>query len=119
MPHKEKEVIWLGSSLRELSAFPKEVKQTFGAAIYYAQLGGKHPQTKPMKGHKGAGVLEIVEDFDKETYRCIYTVRYGDRVYVLHAFQKKSKKGIATPQTDLDVVKARLKDVKELEGIKS
>jgi phage-related protein len=63
--------------------------------------------------------LEVVEDYDKDTYRCMYTVKYGDRVYVLHAFQKKSKKGIATPHADLDVIDSRLKDVKRLEGVKS
>lgn len=119
MPLQEKAVVWIGSALKDLGEFPKQVKQTFGAAIYYAQLGGKHPQTKVMKGFGGAGVLEIVEDHDTDTYRCIYTIRYGSKVYVLHAFQKKSKRGIATPQADLDVITARLKAVKELEGIKS
>lgn len=71
-----------------------------------------------MKGFMGA-VIEIVEDYDKDTYRCMYTVKYGDRVYVLHVFQKKSKKGIKTPQPDLDVIDKRLKEVKKLEGIKS
>ena len=119
MTKTEKEVLWMGSSLKDLRSFPDEVKQVFGAAIYYAQLGGKHPQATPMKGHKGAGVLEIVEDHVGDTYRCMYTVRYADKIYVLHAFQKKSKKRIATPQADIDVINSRLRDVKKLEGIKS
>ncbi|WP_245803923.1 type II toxin-antitoxin system RelE/ParE family toxin [Geothermobacter hydrogeniphilus] len=113
----EKKVVWIGSALKDLRRFPEGVRQVFGAAIYYAQLGGKHPQATPMKGHKGAGVLEIVEDHDGDTYRCMYTVRYSNKVYVLHAFQKKSKKGIATPKSDLDVIKKRLKEVQMMEGI--
>ena len=81
-----------------------------GAALNTAQLGGKHPAAKPLKGFKGSGVLEIVDDFDRDTYRAVYTVRFADFVYVLHAFQKKSKKGIATPKSDLDLMKQRLKD---------
>jgi len=119
MTKPEKGVVWMGSSLKSLRSFPDEVKQVFGTAIYYAQRGGKHPQTKPMKGHKGAGVLEVIEDHAGDTYRCMYTVRYVDKVYVLHAFQKKSKKGIATPQADIDVINRRLRDVKKLEGVKS
>ncbi len=116
---KEKKVVWMGNSLKSLQGFPIDVKQIFGVAIYYAQLGGKHPQTKPMKGYKGSGVVEIVEDHDRNTYRCVYTVRYGDKIYILHAFQKKSKKGIATPQADLDIVNSRLKDAERLEGTTS
>ncbi|ORJ61330.1 addiction module toxin RelE [Geothermobacter hydrogeniphilus] len=117
MTSVEKKVVWIGSALKDLRRFPEGVRQVFGAAIYYAQLGGKHPQATPMKGHKGAGVLEIVEDHDGDTYRCMYTVRYSNKVYVLHAFQKKSKKGIATPKSDLDVIKKRLKEVQMMEGI--
>lgn len=119
MTKAEKVVVWMGSSLKDLRSFPDEVRQVFGAALYFAQLGGKHPQATPMKGHKGAGVLEIIEDHDKDTYRCMYTVKYGSKIYVLHAFQKKSKRGIATPQADIDVINSRLKEVKKLEGIKS
>jgi phage-related protein len=119
MSKTAKQVIWMGGSLKDLRTFPDDVRQVFGTAIYYAQLGGKHPQTKPMKGYKGAGVLEVVEDYMSDTYRCVYTVRYADKVYVLHVFQKKSKKGIATPQAEVDVVNGRLKDVQRREGIKS
>jgi len=119
MTKLEKTVVWMGGSLKDLRSFPDGVKQVFGAAIYFAQLGGKHPQATPMKGHRGAGVLEIIEDHAGDTYRCMYTVRYVDKIYVLHAFQKKSKKGIATPQADIDVINNRLRDVKKLEGVKS
>ena len=119
MTKSEKSVTWMGSALKDLRSFPDEVKQVFGVAIYFAQRGGKHPQAKPMKGYKGGGVLEIVEDYDRNTYRCIYTVRFSNKIYILHAFQKKSQKGIATPQPDLDVINRRLQEVKKLEGIQS
>jgi phage-related protein len=109
----EKELIWVGSSRKDLQGFPQEVRAVFGVALYWAQLGSKHPQAKPLKGFKGAGVVEIVEDFSTDTYRCVYTVKYGDKVYVLHAYQKKSKKGSATPKPDMDLISVRLKAVKE------
>lgn len=84
-----------------------------GVALNTAQLGGKHPAAKPLKGFKGSRVLEIVDDFDRDAYRAVYTVRFADFVYVLHAFQKKSKKGIATPKSDLDLMKQRLKDAEQ------
>lgn len=71
-----------------------------------------------MKGFKGAGVVEVIEDFNKDTYRCVYTIKYGDKVYVLHAFQKKSKKGIATPKPDMDLINTRLKAVKDKVEVK-
>lgn len=73
------------------------------------RAGGKHADAKPLKGHKGAGVLEIVNDFDGDTYRAVYTIKFEGAVYVLHAFQKKSKKGIATDKSDLELVETRLK----------
>lgn len=115
----EKELVWVGSSRKDMQGFPREVRNVFGVALYWAQLGSKHPQAKPLKGFKGAGVVEIVEDFASDTYRCIYTVRYAEKVFVLHAFQKKSKKGIATPKPDIDVVNARLNAVRELVEVKS
>lgn len=84
-----------------------------GTALNSAQLGGKHPAAKPMKGFHGAGVLEIVDDFDGDTYRAVYTVKFEDIVYVLHAFQKKSKKGVETPKSDLDLMKLRYKLAEE------
>jgi phage-related protein len=86
-----KPVEWVGSSLEDLKDFPEEVRQAVGYALYLAQCGEKHPSAKPIKGFKGAGVLEVVEDFDTDTYRAIYTLKLAGVVYVLHAFQKKSK----------------------------
>jgi phage-related protein len=108
-----KPLIWIGSSKDDLSAFPDDVKEAMGFALFTAQVGGKHPDAKPLKGH-GSGVLEVVEDFDGSTFRAVYTVRFEKVVYALHAFQKKSKKGIKTPKAELDLVKARLKDAREI-----
>jgi phage-related protein len=102
-------VVWIGSSRRDLKAFPAEVKDVMGYALYQAQLGLKAPSAKPLRGFGGAGVLEIVEDFQSDTYRAVYTVKFSDLIYVLHAFQKKSKKGVATPKADTDLINKRLK----------
>lgn len=96
-------------------AMPEDVQGTFGYALHLAQSGGKHSQAKPLKGYGGAGVLEVVEDYQGGTYRAVYTVRYASAVYVLHCFQKKSVSGIATPKPDLDLIEARLKAVAALE----
>jgi phage-related protein len=108
-----KPVEWISSSRDDLRKFPEDVQQMMGFALYRSQLGKKHPDAKPLKGFKGAGVLEIVEDFDGDTYRAIYTVKFEGIVYVLHAFQKKSKHGISTPKQDIDLIEARLKRAKE------
>jgi phage-related protein len=89
---QSKSVIWMGSSLRDLKKFPAEVKGVMGYALYQAQIGGKAAAAKPLTGFGGATVLEIVEDFRSDTYRAVYTVKFSEAVYVLHAFQKKSKK---------------------------
>ncbi len=104
----EKPVHWIGSSKRDYLAFPEVVKDEMGYALGVAQLGGKHPKAKPWKGD-GPGVFELVESFDGNAYRAVYTVRFEDAVYVLHAFQKKSPSGIRTASTDIDLVSARLK----------
>lgn len=85
-----------------------------GFALYQAQQGEKHEDAKPLKGFSGAKTLEIVEDYKGDTYRAVYTVKLGGIVYVLHSFQKKSKKGVATPQQDIDLIKQRLKDAEDL-----
>lgn len=103
-----KPLIWVGSSLDDLKCFPEEVRQMMGYALYLAQLGGKHPDAKPLAGFRGAGVLEAVDAFDGNTYRAVYTIKLKDAVYVLHAFQKKSRKGIQTPKQDIDLVNRRL-----------
>ncbi len=108
-----KTVEWISSSLNDLKEFPEDVQQAVGYALYLAQCGEKHPRVKPLKGFKGASVLEIVQDSDGDTYRAVYTIRFEEVVYVLHAFQKKSKQGIATPKQDIETIEARLKRAKE------
>jgi phage-related protein len=109
-----KPLIFIGSTLKDLQAFPTAVQRVFGYALHVAQLGGKHPDAKPLKGFTGAGVLEVVEDRAGDTYRVVYTVRLGERVYALHAFQEKSKRGVATPKLELDLVRKRLADAEDL-----
>ena len=104
-----KPVRWIASSKEDLSAFPSEVKLRVGGALWEAQLGKKAPWARALRGHGDAGVLEVVVDFDGSTFRTVYTVRFVEAVYVLHAFQKKSKRGIATPKSELDLVELRLK----------
>lgn len=108
-----REIIWVSSSLEDLRRFPEPVQKVMGFALFQAQRGAKHLQAKPLKGFGGAGVLEIIEDFDGDAFRAVYTVRFSDAVYVLHAFQKRSKKGIETPKRDMDVVRSRLRMVGE------
>lgn len=108
-----KPIKWISNSCDDLRKFPEEVQQVMGFALYLAQLGKKHPDAKPLKGFKGSGVLEIVENFDGDTYRAIYTVKFAEIVYVLHAFQKKSKHGIATPKQDIHLIESRFKRAKE------
>jgi len=111
--NQPKPVRWIASSKDDLSDFPKEVRGRVGVALWQAQIGGKAPYAKPLKGHGDAGVLEIVDDFDGATFRAVYTVRFAKAVYVLHAFQKKSKHGIATPKAELDLIDRRLKRARE------
>jgi phage-related protein len=104
-----KPVRWVGSSREDLSAFPTDVRRRVGGALWEAQIGGKASYAKPLKGFSGAGVLEIVDDFDGDAFRAVYSVRFAKAVYVLHAFQKKSKRGVATPKAELDMIERRLK----------
>lgn len=104
----EKPLDWVGSSKKDFLGFPEPVKDEMGNALGLAQFGGKHPSAKPWKG-QGSGVFEVVEDHAGDTYRAVYTVRFKEVVYVLHAFQKKSPKGIKTAQVDFDLVERRLK----------
>jgi phage-related protein len=108
-----KPVVWLGDSLRELRSFPGAVQDEMGYAIYLAQCAQKHVSAKPLKG-LGSGVLEVVSDHHGDTFRSVYTVRFAGRVFVLHAFQKKSKGGIATPKADVALIKQRLKQAVEI-----
>ena len=107
--HERTPLEWVGSSRKDLSEFPAAVKEDIGYALHLAQTGEKSACAKPLKGFGGAGVLEVVADFDGDTFRAVYTVKFKGVLYVLHAFQKKSKKGSETPKAELDLVKARLK----------
>jgi phage-related protein len=100
---------WVGSSKDDLMEFPDPVRKEMGYALYLAQIGMKAPKAKPLRGFGGAGVLEVVEDFDGDAYRAVYTVKFRRVVFVLHAFQKKSKRNIETPRADMELIKARLK----------
>jgi phage-related protein len=102
-------VEWVGSSYKDFGAFPDPVQDAMGFALYQAQVGGMPDSAKPLKGFGGAGVLEIVEDHRGDTYRAVYTVKFESAVYVLHAFQKKARKGTKTPQEEIDLVRRRLK----------
>jgi phage-related protein len=102
-------LIWIGSSLKDLRSFPEDVRYTFGYALYQAQNGGKSDAAKPLKGFGSAGILEVVEENQGDTYRAVYTVRFKKAVYVLHCFQKKSTRGARTSQRDIDLIKNRLK----------
>jgi phage-related protein len=101
-------VRWIGSSRRDVQAFPQSVRREVGQALYAAQAGEIDPAAKPLRGFGGGSVLEIVTSHRGDTWRSVYTVRFADAVYVLHAFQKKSKKGIATPKPELDLIRQRL-----------
>ncbi len=102
------QVDWVGPSKRDLLGFPKSVIREIGQALSVAQYGGKHPSAKSLRG-LGSGALEIIENHRGATFRAVYTVRFQDRIYVLHCFQKKSKKGTRTPRHDIDLIKERLK----------
>ena len=109
-----KELVWVGSSRKELRGFPPAVRRAFGVALFAAQLGEMPPEAKPLRGFGGASVLELIEDYDRSTYRAVYTVRFATKIYVLHVFQKKSKRGIATPKHEIDLIHERLKTAERL-----
>jgi phage-related protein len=108
-----KELIWVGSSLKDLKKFPSEVMGEIGYALHEVQKGLKPKNAKPMTGFVPS-VMEIVSDFDKNTYRAIYTIKIGGNVYVLHTFQKKSKQGVSTPMQEVDLIRRRLKEAIQL-----
>ena len=109
---QEKPVVWVGSSLEDLKEFPADVQDEMGYALYIAQIGDKHPKAKPLTGF--SGVMEIRSNYKSDTYRAVYTTKIGDAIYVLYAFQKKSKRGIQTPQKEIDLIKRRLQRAQEL-----
>lgn len=108
---EDKQLDWVGSSREDIRKFPEDVKGDMGYALREVQQGKKPASAKPLKGFKGAGVLEIIEDYRTDTYRAVYTVKFAETVYVLHCFQKKAKKGIQTPKQDIELIKRRLKAV--------
>ena len=109
-----KSLIWMGSSRRDFMLFPDELKSEMGYALFKAQAGGRHRRAKTFRGSGDAGVVEVVDDHRGDTYRTVYTVRFATAVYVLHAFQKKSKAGVATPKSDLDLIEQRLREAAKL-----
>jgi phage-related protein len=112
LPHKPLE--WVGRALDELMELPEPVRRSVGYALRFAQAGVKPVNVKPLKGFKGSGVLEVVQDYDGDTYRAVYTVKLAGIVYVLHCFQKKSKRGIATPRQTMELIQQRLRVAESL-----
>jgi len=109
-----KKIIWLGRTRKDLKAMPAGVVDAVGFALYQAQLGQRADNTKVLKGFHGAGVLEIIESDQAGTYRAVYTIKFGNEIYILHCFQKKSKSGISTPKEDMDIIHKRLKEAEEI-----
>lgn len=109
-----KPVIWVGSSRQDLRSFPDPVEDHMGYALYVAQRGGRHRDTKTLRGFGGAGVVEVITDFRGDTFRAVYTIRYAGEVYVLHAFQKKSKTGRETPKQDMELIEQRLREAEQI-----
>src|ERR1019366_2082741 len=109
-----KPVFWIGGTKEDLSALHEDVRDTVGQALFEAQKGGKHSSAKPLSGYGDASVVEIVVDHAGDTFRAVYTTKWRDRLYVLHVFQKKSKSGIKTPKTEINLIDVRLKRLREL-----
>jgi phage-related protein len=109
-----KPLIWIGSSRKDLREFPEDVQHRMGYALWIAQTGGKHRDAKALRGFGGAGVLEIIEDYRGDTFRAVYTLKYADVVFMLHAFQKKSKTGRETPRRDIELIKRRLREAERI-----
>src|ERR1022692_2676299 len=110
----ERPIVWVGSSRRDLRAFPRAVRRDIGQALYAAQQGETDPSAKPLKGFGGASVVEIVAQGRGGTWRAVYTVRFAEAIYVLHAFRKKSTRGVATPAKDIDLIRQRLAEAERL-----
>ncbi|OFV97651.1 MAG: addiction module toxin RelE [Acidobacteria bacterium RIFCSPLOWO2_02_FULL_61_28] len=114
MPQSERPLIWVGSSRRDLRGFPRQVRREIGQALFAAQQGETDPAAKPLKGFGGRFVVEIIADHADDTWRAVYTVRFPEAIYVLHAFQKKSKRRIVTPKKDMDLIHRRLAEAERL-----
>ena len=115
---KPRLMVWIGSSRRDMRTMPQDVRRSFGVALYAVQIGLTPPIAKVLRGFGGAGVLELIEDDAGGTYRAVYTVSYSSAVYVLHVFQKKSKRGRQTSQRDVDLISERLKRAGEIHKLK-
>jgi phage-related protein len=115
METHRKRLDWIGTARADLLAFPKPVQKGIGDALRIAQEGGKAPSAKPLKGYGGAGVVEIIENYDGDTYRAVYTVRLRHRIYVLHCFQKKSTRGVAMAKRDVELIRSRLREAEALD----
>lgn len=109
----QRECLFLGSTRKDILGLPDEVRQHFGFALHQVQCGDEPLDAKALKGFGGRSILEIVKDYDSDTFRAVYTVRFAEAVYVLHVFQKKAKKGAETPKHDIELVKQRLRDAEE------
>jgi phage-related protein len=114
VPERERPLAWIGSSRRDLRSFPRPVRRDIGRALYAAQQGETDPSAKPFRGFGGASVIEIIAHHAGDTWRAVYTVRYAEAIYVLHTFQKKSKRGIATPKKEIDLIHHRLMEAERL-----
>jgi phage-related protein len=112
MAGPDRPLLWVASSKRDYREFPPRVQDGFGFELFLVQTGQHPPSAKPLKG-LGGGTLELIENFEGDTYRAVYTVRFSEAVYVLHAFKKKSKRGSKTPQSDIELIKRRLKLAEE------
>ena len=113
-PVTPRPVTWVGSSRRDLKRFPQPVRRDFGLACYAAQRGETDPAAKPLKGFGGTRVMEIVDRHDTNTYRAVYTAQFDEAIYVLHAFEKKSKSGSTTPKSEIDLIRRRLTEAERL-----
>jgi len=114
MSEVERPVVWVGSSRRDVREFPREIRRDIGRALYAAQAGETDPAAKPMRGFGGGSVVEIIALHRGDTWRAVYTVRFAEAIYVLHAFQKKSKRGIATLKRDIELIRQRLAEAERL-----
>jgi phage-related protein len=114
MAPTERPIVWIGSSRRDLRGFPREVRRDIGQSLYAAQQGETDPSAKPLKGFGGGSVVEVIGEHRGNTWRAVYTVRFAEAIYVLHAFQKKSKKGVATPNRDMNLIRQRLAEAERL-----
>ena len=110
-----RDVTWVGDSREQVRSFPQAARKIVGEALRFAQQGEKHPKAKPLRG-LGSGVLEIVARYDTDTYRAVYAVRISETIYVLHAFQKKSTRGISTPKKEIDLIRQRLNRIRAMEA---